>query len=295
MTADSLPPAVRALYPFASHTFAQPGGLQHFLDEGPRDAPVVVMLHGNPTWSFYYRDVVQTLSPHLRCIVPDHLGCGLSAKPQDWSYRLADHIENVERLLAHLGIQRYSLIVHDWGGAIGMGVATRAPERVEKLVVLNTAAFPGVKIPFRIGVCRWPLLGEWLVRRLNAFAGPATKMTTVRPLSADLRAAYLWPYRSWHDRIAVARFVQDIPLEADHPSRPTLDAIAEGLENLRRCPMLIAWGGRDWCFHDAFYAEWRRRFPEATTVYQTNAGHYVLEDAKQPVLAAIRAHFGLES
>jgi haloalkane dehalogenase len=283
----SLPAEVRRHYPFESHFHSQPAGRQHYLDEGPHDAPVVVMVHGNPTWSFYYRQVIQRLSGQFRCIVPDHLGCGLSDKPQDWDYRLANHMENIERLLDHLEVRRFHLIVHDWGGAIGMGVATRRPTAVGSIVVLNTAAFPGIKIPFRINLCRLKGVGEWIVRRLNAFAGPATKMTTVRPLAADLQRAYLWPYRNWHDRIAIARFVQDIPLEMDHPSRPTLDSIASGLAGLATKPMLIAWGGQDWCFHDWFFEEWKRRFPEAELAYDQNAGHYVLEDSAPEILERI--------
>jgi len=133
------------LFPFASHYLETRGLRMHYLDEGPRDAPPVLMLHGNPTWSFYYRNLVKALSQTHRCIVPDHIGCGLSDKPGDekYDYRLASRIEDVDTLIEHLGLCRpLNLVVHDWGGMIGFAWAVKNPERISKLVVLNTAAFP---------------------------------------------------------------------------------------------------------------------------------------------------------
>ena len=124
--AEALPGDVRQLYPFDGRLYLLTNGhCLHYLDEGA--GPPVLMLHGNPTWSFYYRDLVLGLRDHFRCIVPDHLGCGLSDKPQDFSYRLEDHIRHVEELVEHLQLERVHLVVHDWGGAIGMGFATRQP------------------------------------------------------------------------------------------------------------------------------------------------------------------------
>jgi pimeloyl-ACP methyl ester carboxylesterase len=272
-----LPDWLRKRYPFSQHGFAQPGGNQNYLDEG--GGHPVLMIHGNPTWSFFYREVVQAVVARGgRAIAPDHLGCGLSDKPLDWTYRLADHVANLRRLVDALEIERFSLLVHDWGGAIGMGLATSMPERVARIGVLNTAAFRSRRMPFRIGVCRWPIVGEWIVRGLNGFAGPATKMTTVKPLAADLQRAYLWPYDSWAHRVAIARFVQDIPMGPSHPSYETLVGIENGLERLGDVPMHIAWGAQDWCFNRSFFEEWRRRFPEATHDWREDAGHYVLED-----------------
>lgn len=286
MDAADLPADVRALYPFDSRFHAQPAGRQHFIDEGAGET--VLLLHGNPTWSFYYRDLVSHLgNAGFRCIAPDHLGCGLSEKPRGWSYRLDDHIANVERLVDHLGLKRFHLVVHDWGGAIGMGLATHRSELIGKIVILNTAAFRGPRIPLRIAACRLPIFGEWLVRGLNGFARPATFMTTSRRLGKHVKQGYLWPYRNWHDRVAIARFVQDIPMKADHPSAGTLDAIAARLSRLADKPMLIAWGGRDWCFNDWYYEEWQRHFPNAATVHYADAGHYVLEDAREAVLPRI--------
>lgn len=266
-------------YTFQSHYLAVGDQRLHYLDEG--EGPVIVMVHGNPTWSYYYRNLVRLLCRNHRVIALDHLGCGLSDKPQEYScYTLRRHIDNLEALLNALGIVSFSLVVHDWGGAIGMGLATRYPERLEKIVVLNTAAFRSTRIPLRIRICGWPLIGSFLVRACNGFAWPATFMAVVRPLKKEIAAAYLAPYDSWRNRIAVAAFVRDIPLGPGHVSYAELENIEHGLAALRnaKVPMLILWGGRDFCFDRVFYEEWLRRFPEAERHYFADGGHYILED-----------------
>lgn len=278
-------------YPFSSHFATVDGHRLHYLDEG--EGRVIVMVHGNPTWSYYYRHLVAALSRTHRVIAVDHLGCGLSDKPQAYPYRLANHISNLEALLQQLGVFSYSLIVHDWGGAIGLGVAGKNPAVLEKLVVLNTAAFRSHLIPWRIRVCRWPLLGSLLVRGLNGFARPAVYMAVRRPLSAEVAAAYLAPYDSWNNRVAVDGFVQDIPMEPSHPSYATLQQVEEGLAAIASAniPVRICWGGRDFCFNDHFLDEWRRRFPKATCHYFRNAGHYVLEDAREDIVRVLTQFF----
>ena len=268
---------IRTIYPFGQHRFELPGGAMNYVDEG--HGPAVVMLHGNPTWSFFYRRLIAALRDTHRVIVPDHLGCGLSDKPQDYPYRLANHIENLRRLLEHLGVESYDLVVHDWGGAIGLGHAVKRPAGVRRLVLLNTAAFLSPHIPWRIGVCKLPLVGDVAIRGLNGFAAGATVMAVERPLDPQVRAGYLLPYRSWHDRVANLRFVQDIPLRPSHPTWATVDAIDRQLGRLRDTPTLILWGGRDWCFDDHFLAGWMQRLPDARVVRYDDAGHYVLEDA----------------
>ena len=278
----------RSEYPFESHFFDVGDGVRmHYLDEGPRNDEAVVMLHGNPTWSFYYRNVVQALRGRMRCIVPDHIGMGLSDKPADYPYQLARRIGDVQKLIAHLGLKRIHLIVHDWGGAIGMGVATRAADATGKIVLLNTAAFPDMHIPRRIAVCRWPFLGALLVRGLNGFAGPAVTMAVTKPMAPAVRAGYLAPYRSWSSRVAVHQFVRDIPMEADHPSRALLQQIGTDLAWLRAKPILIGWGGRDFCFNDHFLERWKNVCAHAEVEYYADAGHLVLEDAGERLIPRI--------
>lgn len=279
-----------AEYPFQPKYFAVDGHRLAYLDQG-QGLPVV-MVHGNPSWSYLYRNLVAHLQDRYRCIVPDHLGCGFSDKPQDYPYRLANHLDNLERVLDHLAIERCVLVVHDWGGAIGMGWAGRHAERVAGVVVLNTAAFRSHLLPLRIAVCRWPLLGEVLVRGLNGFAGAAIYMAVAKRMRPEVARSFLAPYDNWCNRIAVHRFVADIPMDAKHPSWPTLVAIEEGLSHLKSVPMLLCWGGRDFCFNDWFYDQWRLRFPQAETHYYKDADHYVLEDALEEIAPLVDDFLG---
>lgn len=293
MNAPVLPAAVRELYPFAPHSFTLPNGARmSYLDEGPREAPVVLMVHGNPSWSFLYRSLVLALRDRFRCVVPDHLGCGLSDKPQEFDYHLGAHIDHLGALVDHLGIRRAHLAVHDWGGPIGLGMARRRPGFIDRLVLFNTGAFPSKHIPTRIAVCRLPWIGALLVRGLNGFSGAAVSMAVEKPLSPGAREAYLWPHRSWADRIAVREFVRDIPLGPGHRTQAEVEAIAASLGALREHPALIVWGGKDWCFDDVFLEEFKQRLPAAKVVRLANAGHWVLEDEPETVAREVSAFLG---
>ncbi len=284
----------RVEYPFASHWEELPGNVRlHYVDE-PGGGTPVVMVHGNPTWSFHFRHVIQALRGDRRCIAPDHIGCGLSDKPQDYEYRLARHVANLEELLiGRLKLKRFSLLLHDWGGAIGMGVAVRHPECVEKIALLNTAAFLDSFCPLRIRVCRIPGFGALAIRGFNAFALGAVHMAAVRPgsLTAAARAGYLAPYGNWRDRIATHRFVEDIPLAPRHPTWDVVRGIEQQLPLLAGKPLRILWGGRDFCFDDRFLRRWRQIFPQARVTRFADAGHYLLEDARAEVVPLLREFF----
>lgn len=275
-------------YPFRPKRITVEGGYElSCIDEGQGDP--VVFVHGNPSWSYLYRNLITAFYKTYRCVAPDHIGCGLSDKPQSYPYRLANHIDNLEQVLEQLQIKNCTLVMHDWGGAIGMGWAGRHPEQVKRLVVMNTAAFRSKLIPLRIAICRWPLLGPLLVRGLNGFAGAAVHMAVTKKMAANVKKGFLYPYDSWANRVAVLRFVQDIPLRENHPSWQSLVRVEEGLQRLRDKPMLICWGGQDFCFHDAFYKEWQHRFPAAESHYFAEAGHYLLEDTLEPVREKIES------
>jgi haloalkane dehalogenase len=280
----------RTLYPFVSRRLPVGDGVScHYVDEG-EGAPVV-MVHGNPTWSFYYRELIRELRTEWRIVAPDHIGCGLSDKPEDYPYRLDRHVANLERLVVeHLDLRDITLVVHDWGGAIGMGVAVRHPERIRRLVLLNTAAFLVPWCPLRIRVCRWPVLGRFLVRRLNGFSRAALTMAVANRarMTPAIRAGYLAPYDSYAHRVAVHRFVLDIPLRPTHPTWATLAAIESQLGRLADRPVLACWGDRDFCFTPRFLSRWQEIYPQAAVHRFADAGHYVLEDAGDRVLAAMR-------
>ncbi|PLX74205.1 MAG: alpha/beta hydrolase [Desulfuromonas sp.] len=280
------------LYPFEDH-FLEMGGLKHhYLDEGQGDP--VVMVHGNPSWSFYYRDLAGALRDRYRVIVPDHIGCGLSDKPSaaDYPYTLERRVEDLDRLLHRLDVtERITLVVHDWGGMIGMAYAARHPERIARLVILNTAAFHlpvGKNFPLALRICRDTALGRFLVLQLNLFARMAAKVGCKRnPMPAQLRNSYCAPYNTPANRIATLRFVQDIPLAPEDPGFELISEVAASLTVFANRPMLICWGLKDFVFDQHFLKEWQRRFPMAEVHAFADCGHYILEDAKDEVIPII--------
>lgn len=284
--------ALKKEYPFNGKRLDIGGLRYHYLDEGT-GAPVV-MLHGNPSWSFYYRNLVLELRDRYRCIVPDHIGCGLSDKPGDdkYEYTLSRRVDDLELLLDSLEISEdITLVVHDWGGMIGMAYAVRHPERIKRLVLLNTGAFhlPNSK-PFPLGliICRDTVLGTLLVRGFNAFSAGASHVGCKRnPMSPKLRALYQLPYNSWKNRIATLRFVQDIPLFPVDKGYDLVSQISDGIDQFSKLPILICWGEKDFVFDRHFLEEWLRRFPNAELHSYPDCGHYILEDAKDDVVPLI--------
>ena len=278
-------------YDFASH-FTEIDGLRmHYLDEGQGDT--VVMLHGNPNWSYYYRNLVKSLRNQYRCLVPDHIGCGLSDKPGDdrYEYSLARRVADLGKWLDHCeATDNLTLVVHDWGGMIGMAYATEHPERIRRLVILNTGAFhlPKTKpVPWQLKLARSPL-GALLVRGFNAFSRGAVKSCVTRkPMSKQVGDAYCAPYDSWSNRIAVHRFVQDIPLKPSDRGYDLITRVGSRLELLKSVPMFIGWGDKDFVFDEHFLKEWLVRFPNAELHQYPDCGHYILEDASDELIPLI--------
>ena len=282
------------LYPFESQWLDINGIRMHYLDEGPRDAPMVLMVHGNPTWSFYYRNLVLALRDHYRCIVPDHIGCGLSDKPGDdrYSYTLARRISDLTTLMDHLKPKTpIHMIVHDWGGMIGFGWAAERPGQIASMVVANTAAFPlpaEKKLPAALWLVRNTKLGALMVQGMNAFSGLAARVAFKKPVSSDIRKAYTGPYDCWDNRIATLRFVQDIPLDEQDPGYKIVQDTEARLVDFAGKPCLLAWGEKDFVFDLHFLKKWKRIFPHAEVLSYPDCGHYIFEDAGQPLTQAVR-------
>lgn len=284
---------------FAEHYLDLDGLRYHYLDEGAGEA--IVMIHGNPTWSYYYRNLVRAFSDDYRVVVPDHIGCGFSDKPpeSEYAYDLATRIADLDRLIEHLQLDSFTLVVHDWGGMIGAAWAVEHPERIDRLVVLNSAAFPmpqGTSLSPWLRTARVPLLGKLLVRGIGAFSRVANRICVgTKRMSAEVADAYLAPYDSWANRVAVHRFVLDIPLSPGHPSFAIVRNTAERLGQLADIPMLICWGLRDQVLNRRFLAEWTQYFPRAEVLELPDAGHYVLEGAGDEVIRRMRKFLRLEA
>ncbi|QDV27244.1 alpha/beta fold hydrolase [Aureliella helgolandensis] len=297
-------PDWKALYPFESKFLEIPISetsadkvRMHYVEMGPTPAAgeaateqTVLCVHGNPTWSFTYREVLKQVSNQARVIAVDHIGCGLSDKPQNYNYCLEQHVGNLARLIETLDLRRVTLLVHDWGGAIGFGAALKHPARIEKFVVLNTAAFPPPYVPWRIAACRWPWIGNWGMRQLNLFARAALHMTLNRlpRLAPAVAAGLIAPYGNWHDRVAVARFVQDIPSRKSQATWQALTHIEQGLALFADHPVRLVWGMKDWCFRPECLERLEEKLPHAKSQRLEDVGHYVMEEAPEEVIGAVR-------
>ncbi len=285
-------PVPHSLYPFEGRDFDLRGLRYRYLDEGSGDP--IVMLHGNPTWSFYYRNLVRALRDDYRAVVPDHIGCGFSDKPDDSRYRytLSQRVADLEAFLDHLDLhENLTLVAHDWGGMIGMAYAVRHPERVCRLVLMNTAAFhlpEDMRMPAALWFVRDTRLGPFFVQRFNLFSRGAAWLAPAKRLSKQVRDAYCAPYDSYENRIATLRFVQDIPLRPGDPAYDQVSEIAAGLDRFRNTPILLLWGEKDFVFKPQVLSIFEKTWPHAEVHRFPDAGHYVLEDASAEIPPLVR-------
>ena len=281
----------RPLYPFADRLIDLGGWNMHYVDEGKGET--VVMVHGNPTWSFYFRELVKALRPNFRCLVPDHIGMGLSAKPSErrYKYTLKSRVDDLDQFIERTApAGPVTLILHDWGGMIGMSWAVRHPERVKAVVAGNTACFrlpktktmPPLLTFMRGAAAALPLRGLGLMRRRVL-----ASCTAKRPLTREAASAYLSVCDGWRESLAVHRFVQDIPLGPGDPAWDVLADTESKLGAFAKTPMLLPWGMKDWVFDEHFLNEWTRRFPQADARRFRDCGHFLLEDSPDEAVAMI--------
>lgn len=289
---SELPASWRELYPDCGRELALGGLRYHYLDNGDRGGrgPVILCVHGNPTWSFYWRRVFERFGTTTRIVAVDHIGCGLSDKPsqREFAYTLSSHRDNLVSLIDALDLKDMILLAHDWGGAIGLSAAVQRVQRMAGVVLLNTAAFPPPYMPWRIAACRVPLVGPAAVRHGNLFARAAVTMAmSNHRLSTAVAEGLLYPYGNWTDRVAIDAFVRDIPSSPRHPTYAVLEQLEADLKTLAHLPKLLVWGMQDWCFRPQCLERFLQHWPDATAVRLADAGHYVIEDAPEATLDAL--------
>lgn len=288
-----LPEHLRALYPFASRTVNVNGHAMHYVEEGK--GPVLLCIHGNPTWSFYFRNLIKDFSKTFRVIAPDHIGMGLSEKPSPscYPYTLERRVKDMEAFVSALKIaEPVTLIVHDWGGMIGTLFAQRNIEKIHSMIITNTAGFrkpQGKALPWRIRIGReMAAIGAPAILGMNLFSIGALYMAAKRPLSRAIRQGYLFPYNRPCNRKAQLAFVRDIPIHPQDPAFPLVKQAEENLPLLAPVPKLFLWGEKDFVFDTDYRDAWCRRFPDAVCHSYPEAGHYLFEDEKKETIAAIR-------
>ena len=274
----------RDQYPFVSRFYAVPAGRMHYLDEG--NGQPVVMLHGNPAWSFLYRHLIRQLRDEYRCIAPDHIGFGLSDKPEGWSYLPRDHSENLTSLLDELKVKNVTLVMQDWGGPIGMAYAVAHPENIAGLVILNTWSWPVDRDWYYrafSGFMGGPV-GRMLIRRRNFFATSVMKQAfgVKEKLTPAVHAQYLQALGTPAERKGCMVF----PRQIIH-STAWLAGIWSRVSVLENLPALIVWGMKDIAFREKELQRWQRAFPRARTLRLEEAGHFVQEEAPEELFEAM--------
>jgi haloalkane dehalogenase len=270
------------LYPFASHFEEIDGSRVHYIDEG--SGPPLILLHGNPTWSFLYRDVIKGLRDRFRCIAIDYPGFGLSQASPGYGFTPSEHAQVVEQLVTRLDLRNAALMVQDWGGPIGFAVATRHPDRFSAFVVGNTWAWPKSDLGTQ-AFSRFlgGPIGGWLILRRNFFVEQIIPAGVRRKkLPGAVMDAYRGPFPTPESRQPVRVFPREIL-----GSRDFLAEVERGLEALRDRPALLVWGTKDVAFRAPERRRWEQQFTDHRTVLLDGAGHYIQEDAADEIVAAI--------
>ncbi len=274
----------RQEYPFASHYLEVSGGRLHYVDEGR--GPAVVMVHGNPTWSYLYRHLIKQLRPEYRCIAIDHIGFGLSDKPTDWSYLPFDHAANLTALIDRLGLKDVTLVVQDWGGPIGLAYAVARPENVARIIIMNTWAWPVNRDWYYIAFSGFMggAIGRLLIRRYNFFARTVMRQAfgDKRKLTPAAHQHYLRALPTAEDRKGCYVFPRQIV-----KSTPWLDRLWSNIAVLKGKPTLVVWGMKDIAFREKELKRWEGAFPEARKIRLRSVGHFVQEEAPDELAAAV--------
>jgi pimeloyl-ACP methyl ester carboxylesterase len=276
--------ALGDLYPFQDryHRLSD-GTTMHYVEWGGGfRKPTVLLLHGNPTWSFLYRDWIRPLSKVARVVAVDHVGFGRSDHPSDPRYyTLERHVRNLEELSAELGLKRVVPVVQDWGGPIGLGYATRHADDINGLVVLNTSVFP-TKVPTRLPLAFRAMkargVGEFVYGRRNLFVESFIPRLMQKPLPPAVMEGYRHPYPTPSSRVGIVQSPRMIPDRPGHRDWPTLARIERDLSDLD-VPATILWGSKDPAFgkrHAWAFSETLPSHPRP--VFFDNAGHWLQED-----------------
>lgn len=273
----------RSAYPFEPRSLEVDGGRMHYVDEGT--GRVVVMVHGTPTWSFLYRRLIADLARSHRVIAPDHVGFGLSEKPRGWSYRPEDHARNLAALIDRLELRDITLVVHDFGGPIGLSYAVEHPENVRALVLFNTwmwslSGTPAARLSrFAAGP-----VGRFLYRRLNVSPRLLVKAAFAdkHKLSRDVHRHYVAAFPSPAQRVGPWVLARELIGSSDW-----YDGLWQRRDRIAHLPALLLWGMRDPAFGPAALARWRELFPDAAAIEFPEVGHFVQEEAPEAAASEI--------
>jgi cis-3-alkyl-4-acyloxetan-2-one decarboxylase len=276
-------------FPFEPRYFEAGDVRIHYVDEGPREAPTLLFVHGNPTWSYMWRRPIAALSGQgRRCVAFDHMGFGRSDKPPHLGrYSLQAHIEHARRLVEQLDLSDVTLVAHDWGGPVGLGAMLDHTDRLSGTVLINTWAWelPSFVPPF-IREFRTEGLGEILVLGGNLFVESIPGGMANRETDPVMMDAYRAPFPDYWSRVGMLAFQRDIPFTERDRSAALMGSIHDRLQRLDT-PVTLVWGMRDPVFQPVFMDQWRDLFPDARVVELEDAAHFVPEDRPDALTAVL--------
>ena len=261
-------------YPFQSKYFDLPMGRMHYVDEG-KSAHAIVMVHGNPTWSYTYRKLIKSLSHKHRCIALDHIGFGLSDKPIEWDYLPENHAINFEKFLNHLDVKSISLIVGDWGGPIGLSFAVNYPNKIKSIVITNTWmwSLKGIFHFEMFSKFMGGIIGRALIKRYNFFVKVLMKRMFRAKLAPSVHQHYIEPLKLPMDRKGCWIFPKQII-----GSSNWLAKLWDKRHSIVNKPSLIIWGKSDIAFRDVELEKWKSIFTELEVHEYGEVGHFVQEE-----------------
>ncbi len=275
----------RTEYPFRTQSILLTDGNLNYVDEGAGEA--LLFVHGTPTWSFEYRHLIKTLAGRYRCIAPDHLGFGLSARPPGFAYSPEAHAAVLREFVDRLGLERFTLIVHDFGGPIGLPLAVDQPSRVARVIIMNTWAWPLDDDPKIARGARF--IGGAIGRLLYRYANASLKLIMPsaygdkKKLTPAIHAHYLNVFRDRDARVQVLHTLARSLLG----SRTHYQGLLDHMTALRRVPVLIIWGMKDTAFQPYQLERWRSLLPNAVVEPIAGAGHWPHEEEPAAVITAM--------
>jgi haloalkane dehalogenase len=277
-----LPEFLKDIYPFQSRRVRlRDGKVMHYVDEGSGET--VLLLHGHPTWSFFFRNLILRLRRDFRCLAIDHIGYGLSDKPKNYKYEIKTHIDNAIQFAELMRFKKFHIVAHDFGVAVALALAERWPERISSMCLLNSAVFVLNRMPGIILFFKFPLFTFFLSRMTNLFTWVCMHLGIASVLPSEVFAGYRWPYGSFANRVAIQAGIDDIPWLADHRSLDTLEPICEKAFILCNKKIKFFWADDDFRYNFNVLRAWGNVLPNALYKRYPGAGHYLLEDSSEAI------------
>ncbi|MDR3144511.1 MAG: alpha/beta fold hydrolase [Puniceicoccales bacterium] len=275
-----IPQFLRKMYPFErNYVTLNCGHKMHYVSCGSGET--VLLLHGHPTWSFFFRNLLLLLKSDFKCVAIDHIGYGMSDKPKRYDYSIATHIANAINFAEIMKFRKFHIVAQDFGATVALAMAERWPERVGSMSILNSAAFMMQNLPGIIMLLKLPIMTFIFAKLFNGLIRMFIHIGTASILDGDVLAGYLLPYKKPSARVAIVEGIHDIPWLPDHPSAEVMKTICDKAFVLTNKKVKFFWADDDFHYGPLVLKEWQRLFPNAKCKHYPLCGHFLLEDSEE--------------